>query len=63
MCAQVALNARVAALQKQLQQVAGVNASLAAELEAARSQRAQHPGEAVYENGARLLCFSSSILA
>ena len=51
---QVALNARVAALQKQLQQVTGVNASLTAELESLRTQRVTHPGEGAHENGERL---------
>ena len=52
---QVALTTRgVAALQKQLQQVTGVNASLTAELESLRTQRVTHPGEGAHENGERL---------
>ena len=60
---QVALNARVAALQKQLQQVMGVNASLTAELEALRAQRVIHPGDGAHENGTRSSLLSLSFCA
>jgi hypothetical protein len=51
----VALNARVAAQQKDLRALTAINASLTSELEALRAQRAR-PAEAPYENGARAAC-------